>query len=399
MSRLPRQLQPLWPAVKVGHRVGARVLGGVGRRTGGPARGLPVRAGTSAAIAAAEGAPYHVVHEARVDVRERPIGAPSPHWYFEDHLRAPVPEVSVVELAGGRVLGKHAAVVSAGGTLDLDASHYFGIAGWKEHPVHWAPRPAEPREVDGTVAVLAARGTGHNYYHFLIDALPRLGMVEQALPGLQPDHWVLDHHTRYQRELVALLGIDEQRIIEPVGGLSLRARRLVVPSLPNASTLVTRETADWLRAHLPASAGATDLPERIYVTRGQAPNTRSLVHEDAVWAMLEPHGFVRVDPGTLPVQQQIDHFAAARVVVAPHGAALVNLVFSRPGVRVLEMFAPGYLNGGYWSIVDGIDDSRYRYLVGGGTAVPRGRPMRGLMDDVDVTPAQVEAELERLLAD
>ena len=105
-----------------------------------------------------------------------------------------------------------------------------------------------------------------------------------------------------------------------------------------------------------------------------------------------------LDPGRLSVQEQIDHFAAARVVVAPHGAALTNLTFCRPGVRLLELFAPGYLNPGYWSILSNIEDSRYRYLIGAGREPRAGSPMRGVMHDIDIDPTAVEEALDALLA-
>lgn len=400
MSRLPTQLQPLWPVVKRGHRAGARVLGAVGRRAGGVSRGLPRSASTTAAATAAaepDAVTYHRVSAARVDQRSLPAGSPAGHWYFGTQARAEVPEGFVLELADGRLLGRHVAVVTRGGLLDAETSHYFGIADWREHPVHWNPFPSPPERFEGTLALLAARGTGHNYYHFLVDALPRLGMLDRALPGVAPDAWVVDRSTRYQRELLALLGMGEVSIIEPVPGLSLEARRLLVPSLPNASTLVTRETTEWLRTSL--SPQRTGLPERLYVTRGTAPRTRRLVEEDEVFAILERRGFVRIDPGALSVQEQIDHFAAARVIVAPHGAALANLNFCRPGVRLLELFAPGYVNGGYWSIMSNIDDSRYRYLISSvGRAARPGRDMTGLMQDISLSAREVELALEELLS-
>ena len=95
----------------------------------------------------------------------------------------------------------------------------------------------------------------------------------------------------------------------------------------------------------------------------------------------------------------LDHFAAAEVVVAPHGAGLVNLTFAPPGVRVLELFAPRYLNPGYWAIVDNVPDSRYRYVVAEPVDRLRSeRAMQGVQDDVDLPADVVLEELEHLLA-
>lgn len=401
MSRLPARLQPLWPAVKVAHRKGARIVGGIGRHTGGAARGLPVAAASAAEIARLEGVEYHLMRPARTDRREAPVGTPAGHWLFEQHLDTHVPDQAVVEHRDGRVLGRHAAVVSGAGRLDLDASHYFGLADWREHPVHLSPYPPAPEQVDGAVAVLAARATGHNYFHFLVDALPRLGLLREALPDLEPDAWLVDRAAAYQRTFWSMLGLDTEavRTIEPQPGLSLRARRLVVPTMPSAEhTIVPRETSDWLRASLPPSAEAAGLPERIYVSRGRTPGTRRLVEEPATLAMLAAHGFTCIEPGSLSVQQQIDHFSAARVIVAPHGAALANLAFARPGVRVLELFAPTYLNPAYWSMVTNIDGHVYRYLVGEGPVPRPGAPLRGLMHDISLPVSAVEKALEDLLA-
>jgi capsular polysaccharide biosynthesis protein len=397
MSRLPARLQPLWPVVKRGHRFGARVVGAAGRRTVGPARGLPRTAAlTSRETERLEPATVrvHAVSPAEVLQRPMPPGEPAGADFLRKHTTSPLPERYVLDLADGALLGRHAAVVTAGGILDVETSHYFGISGWKEHPVFWNPWPAREQRIDGTVAVLAARGTGANYYHFVTDALPRIGLLREALPDVEPDVWVLDRGARYQRELLALLGVEPERVVEPAPGLHLRAGRLLVPSLPNAEMLTPPQSQQWLAANLPARDTA-GLPEKIYVTRGTTPNTRRLVSEDATWERLERRGFTRVDPGTLSVQEQIDTFAAARVVVAPHGAALTNLVFCRPGVRVLELFAPGYTVHCYWTITANIPDSRYRYLV---ARTPAGTGDNELMQDIELGPDEIEAALEELMA-
>ena len=101
----------------------------------------------------------------------------------------------------------------------------------------------------------------------------------------------------------------------------------------------------------------------------------------------------------MSVRDQIDHFAAADIIVGIHGGALTNLVFAKPGVRVLEIFAPTYVKHCFWAITDSIDGAVYHYLVAGEPEVVEDRWHRGIQDDIDVEPQVVLAAcLERLLA-
>ena len=102
-----------------------------------------------------------------------------------------------------------------------------------------------------------------------------------------------------------------------------------------------------------------------------------------------------LDPGALGVQEQIDLFAGAEVVVAPHGAALANLVFCPPGVRVLELFHPRYVNPCYWAIADN-PGADYRYLVCGRDGRPAGSPMHGVLSDILAPPAAFTRALDEV---
>jgi capsular polysaccharide biosynthesis protein len=152
----------------------------------------------------------------------------------------------------------------------------------------------------------------------------------------------------------------------------------------------------WLRERLPART-PEGRPRRLYVTRGGGRHTRRLESEPELWPELERRGFTRIDPGTMSVQDQIDHFAAAEVIVGIHGAALTNLVFAAPGARVLHLFAPGYVKHCFFAILDAVPGSTYRYLVGDGTPTPEGTSMQGIMDDVRLPPSRILAAVDELL--
>jgi len=97
-------------------------------------------------------------------------------------------------------------------------------------------------------------------------------------------------------------------------------------------------------ATLPLAASAKNIitSAKLYLRRG-AGSRRPLVQEDRLEKLLLQRGFVVIDAESLSLSECIASFANARWVVAPHGAALANLVFAKPGTRVLELL-PGSLH-------------------------------------------------------
>ena len=407
MSRLPNALEPLFPLAKRTHRAATRVAGTVGRRSASrrPRADSPPRAGVerSADTAALEpdAVVLHPVSAPETVHRAVPRGTPDGHPFWPPLARTDFPGRFVLDIRDGRVVGPYSAHLTPSGRLDYETSDYFGIEDWREHPVFLRRRlPAETR-LQGSLVSLATRGTAANYYHFLMDLLPRWGIFREAFPDDTPEHVLLSASQPYQRELLEMLragddGLAAAGAIEQRNHLVLRADRLRVPSLPNHDTLAPPWTTEWLRRRFPPRSDTG--PRRIYVTRGDRRHTRVVRNETELLPELRHLGFTVVDPGRLSVQEQIDTFASAEVVVAPHGAALTNLCFAQPGVRVLELFAPRYLNSCYWCITSNVPDSTYRYLVGRSRLpVPAGRAMLGVQDDIVVAPDEFGRSVRSLL--
>lgn len=406
MTRLTPVLRPLWPYLRIGHRLAARVNGTVFRPrrshsidAGWPERRLPWIASTGVEeTLAVEASSVRLVELAMqsTPVRSQPCGDPLGLRFWSEVVRPPAERAFVLDIDGGRLVGDFAATVTPSGRLETEVSPYWGRP-WREHPIFLSRRIPPLREIDGVVLSLASPGSATNYYHSLMDALPRWGLFQRAYPDLEPDAIVVGHKNRWDRELVAMLGIDRHRLISPTKGGGVRAERLLVPSLSNRETLAPMWITRWLRERLLPPEPSVER-KRLYVTRGTKPNTRRFVRETELLESLEERGFECFDPGAHSVAEQIKTFAAADVVVAPHGAGLVNLNFAPPGVRVLELFAPRYLNPGYWAIVDNIPGAAYRYLVADPVEPARSAVrMLGVQNDIDIAPARVLRALDRLL--
>jgi len=63
--------------------------------------------------------------------------------------------------------------------------------------------------------------------------------------------------------------------------------------------------------------------------------------------LIRRYSVTRVVMDDLTIADQANIFYDADIVIAPHGAALTDLVFCRPGTKVFERFSPNYLKDEY----------------------------------------------------
>jgi capsular polysaccharide biosynthesis protein len=163
----------------------------------------------------------------------------------------------------------------------------------------------------------------------------------------------------WQQRSLELLGV--RNTLTPYPG-HLRPECLLWPRPVSLPGHTPRWACEWLRERLITDARGS--PRRLYLTR-RGERQRRVANESDVWALLAPLGFEMVDAGALTLDAQIALFAHAAFVVAPHGGALTNILFSRH-TSVVELFEPGYVNPCYYALADRCGHE-YWYLIGGST--------------------------------
>lgn len=396
MVRLPEPLRPFFGPLKSAYTIGTWAVSPATVRLSAHRGGwLPTGVAETMEDAARDGGTFTLARPQESLHRQRPVGVPKRYWAFEEVLDEVVPRVGVVELPGGRVLQPHAVVITNANRQLYELCWYFGTKRPREHPIFLHPFPPPPLEVPGRLGVLATRGDV-NYYHFLHDVLPRTDVLEQA--GVEPpDRWYVPRATRFQKELLELWGIEEDRIVDSAQVPHVRAESLVVPGL--ASTI--ERNPPWvsrlIRRKL-VPPGLERIPgKHLFLTRGPGKNNRSMTNETEVRALLEPLGFTPLDPGTISVREQIEAFATADVIVAPHGASLANIAFCSPGSALVELFPSGSMVADFWKMACGVEGLEYRYLSGTGKRVGTTRS-EFVVADITVDLVALERTVSELLA-
>jgi tetratricopeptide (TPR) repeat protein len=260
------------------------------------------------------------------------------------HFALPKPfalEIFLAQIARVRVLPKDLLLLSSDGHLFLDGLVRF--------PQQYALReggairhcaddgrlllalPARCLALDEPAVWLGA-GSGH--FQWVFESLARLWTIEQ-----QPDMHdlpliVQDSLTRWQDELLRLLGYGAERRIEVPADAMLECRELHAASMVSAGHFISPVAIQHLRRELGRRvAPAVDAPRRIYLSR-QGAATRRLANESELLPLLEQHGFVAVDAQGMSVAEQLALFQSAEFILGVEGAVLVNLLIAPAHARI-----------------------------------------------------------------
>ena len=232
-----------------------------------------------------------------------------------------------------------------------------------EHSIYQQQIPPLEK-IEGKVVLLSGL-SGHVYYHWMFDIIPRLEILKRS--GIEfdrIDRFVINSFNKpYQKETLALLGVPVEKIIESDRHSHIQATELIVPSFPGYMDWVEEGTIKFLRqTFLPRITSSKANYQKIYVSRAKAKN-RQLINESEVSKLLETQGFKTIFLEELSVLEQVAIFAQAQIIVAPHGSGLANVVFCSPNTKIIEIFSPNYVRTYYWMISQQLQLQHY-YLVG-----------------------------------
>jgi capsular polysaccharide biosynthesis protein len=255
--------------------------------------------------------------------------------------------------------------------------------------------PRAPHRIESPCILLGSDG---NYAHWVLRNLLKLSLLDNAgLPAGLP-YLVSENLRGWQRAYLDLLDIPPSRLLPVPAGQVVACRRLYVPTqLRNHPRMA--DGIAWLRARLAPqlTARQTDDGALLYASRREQTNRRVL-NEDEIEAMLAQMGFRIIVPGEMSVPAQIEAFSRARVVVAPHGAALANMVFAPPETILVEICSSAILHMGEVRFLAGAAGQQVRTVVSDDVAASAGDGGLEMHRDYRVNVDALRATVAEVLA-
>lgn len=292
----------------------------------------------------------------------RPCGKLPGERVPEALFREDVPSfhATLLQLDDASIFGPPVMVFDRQGSLLLENSLQWG------HPPenYWPYRRFFfPKRIflPGRSLLLASTG-GETFYHFMCDVLPKLHVLETQEQKVKDfDHIILNTLKKpFVRDLVGMFHLKEDRLRALDQGHGYRTEKLIAPSPASVLGSPHRRVATFFQRHLLGPGRPSGKKLRIWISRRKAKE-RALFQEEKLHGFLRRHGFSICELENLSVADQLALFSDASLIVAPHGAGLTNLLFTRPNTLVLEMFPFGPINQCY-RVLASTMESRYYCL-------------------------------------
>lgn len=196
-----------------------------------------------------------------------------------------------------------------------------------------------PLQVEGPVLAVAEL-SGEMFFHWQLELLPRLGRVLAFAMEHWPDLkiWHNGGCAPYVQQGLARLGVAPEQLLPACD--HLQAQQLLVPSFASAFGRPSAANLAWLERFWaltpPRRTQAGPGSSLLWLARRAAVRRPVLAEGDWLRCLRIP--VLQQEA----IETQLQQVAVASTLVAPHGAALANLLAAAPGSRVIELVNPAY---------------------------------------------------------
>lgn len=206
-----------------------------------------------------------------------------------------------------------------------------------------------------------------NYYHWVLEIFFRLYLVKDYLK----DHALVLPKTSYkfQNQMLSLLDIKEEQIIRLNPQFLIKAKEIITPqylaSYGNYEPKLLTQFANWILSKQKEKINSQEISQNIYITRKKA-NYRKIDNEELLINQLTALNFIIKDLEDLDLYSQIALFNNAKLIVAPHGAGLTNLIYCKPQTLIVELLPEDYTHTCFYNLAN-VFNLDYYYVIGEST--------------------------------
>ncbi len=203
--------------------------------------------------------------------------------------------------------------------------------------------PYLKKKINGNIFNLLQGSSGENYFHFMFDVLPKLWLIESKIKFEDIDYFLLNKKIDWQIKILKKIGISSNKILTAKQYRHIEATRIISVTHPWYLEGYIQEQVynipSWiiyeLRAHFLKKKKSNE-KLKIFIDRSDSRFKHcKIMNNNELISFLEKRHFQIVKPENLSLNEQIDIFNNAKIIVGAHGAALTNIIFCEKKTNII----------------------------------------------------------------
>ena len=195
------------------------------------------------------------------------------------------------------------------------------------------------------VSIISGRDAKENYWHWLIDVLPRLIILEKELNNKKVTLLVPDYKKEYQKDSLKYLIKNKKTNFISLNRNRFSQFKKIVSCTNNENfeylnfSLLSKLRNKILFQVKKNSLILNNSYNKIFISRGDSTkkNKRILENSIEVEKFLSENGFKILILSKYSFLEQAAIFNKAKVIMGLHGAGFANIIFSKKKTKIIEI--------------------------------------------------------------
>ncbi len=212
--------------------------------------------------------------------------------------------------------------------------------------------PSMFKRYSGTVLNLAQGASGNNYFHFFFDIIPKIYLIKKKT-RIKIDFYYVSTPKKWQIKIFKILGVLEDELINSSKNKHIFADQIIsldhpwyqkgmfqdqVRKMPKWVILINRKLFLKKKSKFKCF-------KKIFLDRSSSSyNHCQIFEQKKINKWIIKKDLTIYKPEKLSFNKQIHLFNTASVIVGAHGAAFTNIIFCKPGTKIIEIIPADHPN-------------------------------------------------------
>ena len=212
--------------------------------------------------------------------------------------------------------------------------------------------PSFLKRIKGRVFNLCQGGSGNNYFHFIFDIIPKIHLLTIKKKLNVIDYFYLTNPKKWQIEILKVFGINKDKILNSKIYNHIHADEVYSVDHPwyenGYIQYNLHKLPKWIikkNREIFLKRNSKNSKKKIFLDRSSSSfNHCQIENIEQIIKLMIKKNIKMYKPELLSFKNQIKLCNSSSLIIGAHGAAFTNIIFCKPGTKILEIIPSDHPN-------------------------------------------------------